>query len=38
LLPVVITPVVRKSSRPSARHDRRVASLSSPPLLRPPNS
>lgn len=38
LLSVVITPVIRKSSKPSARHDRRVASLASPPLLRPPNS
>jgi hypothetical protein len=38
LLPVVVAPVIRKSSKPSARHDRRIASLAGPPLLRPPNS
>ena len=38
LLPVVITPVIQKSSRPNTRHDRRVSSLAGPPLLRPPNS
>jgi hypothetical protein len=38
LLPVVVTPVIQKSSRPNTRHDCRVSSLAGPPLLRPPNS
>jgi len=38
LLPVIVTPVAQKSSRPNTRLDRRVSSLAGPPLLRPPIS
>jgi hypothetical protein len=38
LVPVIITPLIQKSSRPNTRYDRRVSSHAGPPLLRPPKS